>query len=152
MLHEFMLSKWNPDFSPPEVVVGVAGIYDLRLLRNKNSHPAYQEFLVAAFGDDEPMWDVASPARQPFPPWKVGKLIVLVTSSGDELVDPTQIDAMARTLEMYDYNNKDIKVEVWKGWVDMTHDEIWKGGVGLGEIIGRTLREFFGDAETDIAR
>jgi phospholipase C len=134
-----MFSDWNADFSSPEVVVGVAGIYDLRLLRNQNSHPTYQEFLVAAFGDEESMWDLASPARQPFPPWKVGKLIVLVTSSGDELVDPTQIDVMARTLETYDYNNRDIKAEVWKE------------GVGLGEIIGRTLREFFSDAERDIA-
>ncbi|KAH6698383.1 Alpha/Beta hydrolase protein [Leptodontidium sp. 2 PMI_412] len=130
-------------FKNPEIVVGVAGIYDMRLLRDKNSHPAYQEFLVSAFGEDEKAWDLASPANYEFlASWPEVKTAVVVSSTGDELVDPTQIECMARRLE----NLRDrATVKVLKGFLHQTHDHIWDEGVGLADVIVETLKAWVED-------
>lgn len=125
------------NFVEPEVVVGLAGIYDLRLLRDSHSHAAYHDFLVGAFGEDEKVWDEVSPTNE-IPEWKAGRRLVLVSSSGDELVDEGQINVMGERTRLWN-----VETDVWRGVLDMTHDEIWKRGVGLGGVLGRVLREFF---------
>ncbi|RAL59619.1 hypothetical protein DID88_006478 [Monilinia fructigena] len=83
-------------FNLPKYFLGVAGIYDLRLLRDKNPHPAYNDFLTQAFGSNEEVWDEVSPARFPnFEEFgKSGKILAFATSRDDELVDEKQIDVM----------------------------------------------------------
>ncbi|KAJ5226957.1 uncharacterized protein N7469_006963 [Penicillium citrinum] len=50
--------------SQPIAIVGVAGIYDLRRLRDEHSGiSAYREFMEGAFGGDELLWDTVSPAQ-----------------------------------------------------------------------------------------
>ncbi|KAH7363795.1 Alpha/Beta hydrolase protein [Rhexocercosporidium sp. MPI-PUGE-AT-0058] len=133
-------------FKNPEIVVGVAGIYDMRLLRDKNSHPAYQEFLVSAFGEDEKAWDRASPANHDFlASWPEVKSVVVVSSSGDELVDPTQIECMATRLENL---RASAVVMVLKGFLHQTHDHIWDEGIGLAHVIVQTLKAWLGDDES----
>lgn len=126
-------------FSEPEIIVGVAGIYDLRLLRDSNSHPAYQEFLTSAFSSSEEIWDAVSPAlASPTPAWKAGKMLALVSSTGDELVDPGQIEEMSERAKGWHATVKE-----WKGMLSVGHDEIWSEGKGLGDVLGRVLAEFF---------
>ncbi|KFY42270.1 hypothetical protein V494_02489, partial [Pseudogymnoascus sp. VKM F-4513 (FW-928)] len=45
----------------PRCILGSEGIYDIPSLVARNSHPAYREFVTAAFGDDESAWVAASP-------------------------------------------------------------------------------------------
>ncbi|PVH76926.1 alpha/beta-hydrolase [Cadophora sp. DSE1049] len=134
-------------FQNPEIVVGVAGIYDMRVLRDNNSHPAYQEFLVSAFGDDEKDWDKASPANAKYDfskSWPEAKTVVVVSSSGDELVDEAQIGCMGKRLESLRGN---AKVRVLKGFLGQNHDGIWEQGVGLADAIVETLKVWVGDDE-----
>lgn len=139
LLEHDTLEKFK-EFKEPEVIVGVAGIYDLRRLRDNNSHPAYQEFLVGAFGSSESVWDSVSPAvSNPPPTWKAGKMLALVSSTGDELVDLGQIEEMSESA-----NGWGVTIKEWKGMLSMGHDEIWSEGKGLGEVLGRVLGEFFG--------
>lgn len=123
----------------PRTIVGVAGIYDLRLLRDRNPHPAYQSFLVGAFGADEKVWDELSPARyQKYGDWDKGELVVLASSTGDELVDESQIERMH--LKLMDQRNKTgVKVETWKDMLEMKHNAIWESTNGLAKVIGRVL-------------
>ncbi|KAK0124681.1 hypothetical protein ONS95_009626 [Cadophora gregata] len=136
-------------FQPPEIVVGVAGIYDMRLLRDNNSHPAYQEFLVSAFGEDEKEWDRASPADGRYDflrGWKEGRMAVLVSSSGDELVDEAQIECMGEKLEGLrgSGSGDGVKVRILKGFLAQTHNGIWEGGEGLADVIIEVLRVWVG--------
>ncbi|CZT53155.1 uncharacterized protein RSE6_14612 [Rhynchosporium secalis] len=125
-------------FKNPEVVVGVAGIYDMRLLRDKNPHPIYQDFLVSAFGHEVSDWDSASPANYNLSTfkWPEVKAILVVSSSGDELVDASQINCMDSRLENMTAN---LRVKVLKGFVDQTHNDIWEKGIGLAKIIVESL-------------
>ncbi|KAL3480274.1 hypothetical protein BJX99DRAFT_254864, partial [Aspergillus californicus] len=53
----------RPLYKLPMAILGMAGIYDLRLLRDSHVDiSAYQEFIEGAFGGDEGVWDAASPA------------------------------------------------------------------------------------------
>ena len=130
-------------FKNPEIVVGVAGIYDMRLLRDNNSHPAYQEFLVSAFGENEKDWDKASPANHDFSKlWPEAKTVVVVSSKGDELVDEAQIECMGKRLESL---RGVTKFRVLKGFLDQNHNGIWEQGVGLAGVIVETLKVWVGD-------
>lgn len=122
----------------PEVIIGIAGIYDLRLLRDNNSHPAYQEFVSGAFGENEENWDQVSPARCDGieKVWQEGKYLVLVSSKGDELVDEAQIDVMSEKARSWQGG---LKLEVWKGILSQRHDDIWQNGEELGRVIGEGL-------------
>lgn len=133
-------------FKNPEIIVGVAGIYDMRLLRDRNSHPAYQEFLVGAFGEDEKAWDLASPAKYDLlETWEEVKIAVVVSSSGDELVDLSQIECIAKRLK----NSKERgTVMVLKGFLNQTHDHIWDEGVGLADTIVETLKAWVGNDQS----
>ncbi|KAJ5032249.1 uncharacterized protein L3040_008857 [Drepanopeziza brunnea f. sp. 'multigermtubi'] len=125
-------------FENPEVVVGVAGIYDFRLLRDSNPHPAYQEFLVGAFGEDERAWDYASPAKNELVKvWPEAETVVLVSSSNDGLVDNGQIDCMGASLKGM---GEEAKVLVLKDFFDIPHDVQWQEGAGLASVVAATLQ------------
>ncbi|EER30059.1 hypothetical protein D8B26_007346 [Coccidioides posadasii str. Silveira] len=129
----------------PLAIVGVSGIYDLRLLRDTNSHPIYQQFTEDAFGKDEEVWDGVSPAkvqaRGVVEGWNTGRLAVLATSKGDELVDPPQLKVMCELLgrwKAHDGLNNAREVLIIDD-LEESHNDIWKKGVELAKVISKTI-------------
>ncbi|KAJ9667527.1 hypothetical protein H2201_002396 [Coniosporium apollinis] len=121
------------DLAPPAAVVGLCGIYDIPLLVETHSHPAYREFVEAAFGKEEREWAKASPVGG------VGTLrdgdgeggrcvVVLGHSVQDELVDRNQRDAMVETLRGEGFEGEGADRE--RVVLDMVgkHDEVWEKG------------------------
>ena len=130
----------SSEFKNPEVVVGVAGIYDIRLLRDCHENPAYNTFTVGAFGSDEEVWDSVSPANFQGlkDAWPEGKVLALVSSEGDELVDEKQIEVMVDRSRDLDGATK---VEVIKDLKE-GHNDIWGKGAEMAQVIGTVLKEY----------
>lgn len=130
----------------PKAIVGVEGIYDLRLLRDNNrQYSAYEEFLPGAFGSDEDVWDAVSPARVSGTAgfrdsWEEGKLAVLAHSVDDELVDFAQIDAMAEGLKVWEEGGRERRVVVLRDLHGL-HDEVWSKGEELARAISVAVEE-----------
>lgn len=124
----------------PQAIIGIAGIYDLRGLRDRNNHPSYQNFISGAFGEDESVWDSVSPAKSNLLEhlWPEGKLIILVSSSGDKLVEAEQIEVMEQALSIC----KNLRVEIWKNLLVCDHDEIWQSDE-LCKLLIKALKVFF---------
>lgn len=76
----------------PQAIVGLAGLYDLVLLRDMDPEPIMcQEFLGAAFGLDEGVWRDQSPASFDHEKlWPTERLAVLAICLKDEYVSPQQ--------------------------------------------------------------
>ncbi|KAF7915104.1 hypothetical protein BELL_0219g00040 [Botrytis elliptica] len=125
-LHSCGIPDEQLNFKLPRYVLGVAGIYDLRLLRQTHPHPAYNQFLTQAFGSDEQLWDEVSPAKysnfEEFE--KSGKILAFATSPDDELVDEIQIDVMLRNL----HGINGVVVKNLKNHLKGTHNKIWETG------------------------
>ncbi|KAJ5766982.1 uncharacterized protein N7511_004598 [Penicillium nucicola] len=133
----------------PTAIVGVAGIYDLRRLRDRNAGiDAYREFIAGAFGDDELLWDAVSPAqmvgsRGVEGGWRSGRLAVLAQSKEDELVDGSQVEAMEEALRrwenveaqvpVHELSTKDRRVRVLS--ISGEHDEAWEKGDQLARAV-----------------
>lgn len=135
----------------PIAILGVAGIYDIRLLRDKHRDvSAYQDFIEAAFGPEEAgLWDAASPACVKGDNgvercWEGGRLAVLARSSDDELVDASQGEAMGVTLTRW-AQNVALGEGVPKRFLTLSlqgnHDDAWKNGDELTRAIAFTLDE-----------
>ncbi|KAJ5086446.1 hypothetical protein NUU61_007753 [Penicillium alfredii] len=139
----------------PTAIVGVAGIYDLRRLRD--AHPdidAYREFIDGAFGADELLWDAVSPAqmvgsRGVEGGWKTGRLVVLAHSKDDELVDEGQLGSMREALRgweaaeaqvpVQELTRRDRRVSVLP--ISGAHDESWLSGEELARAIEFSFEE-----------
>jgi acetyl esterase/lipase len=134
---------------PPAAILGMAGIYDLRLLRDTHRHiSAYQEFIEGAFGADEAVWDAASPACVKGPDgveggWTSGRLAVLAHSPEDGLVDAAQQQAMQAALSRWKDDTPQgtgqRRVEMFSLKGD--HDDAWVKGEELARAIAHTLAE-----------
>ncbi|GAD96621.1 conserved hypothetical protein [Paecilomyces variotii No. 5] len=133
-----------PRLIKPKAVVGVEGIYDMRLLRdNHRQYDAYREFLTGAFGPDEKLWDAASPARASSGfqrSWTEGRLAVLAHSIDDELVDFAQVDAMHDALKGWEGENEKRRVVALRDLHGL-HDEIWSKGEELARVITVAVEE-----------
>lgn len=136
----------------PTAIVGVEGIYDLRLLRDTYRHcSVYQDFIEGAFGPDEDLWDAVSPATKKDPDgvgieasWSEGTLAVLAHSRDDELVDFGQVSAMKATLEQWAENQKKNEKNARVLVLDDlrgTHDEVWSKGEELARVIAVVIEE-----------
>ncbi|KAH8649719.1 Alpha/Beta hydrolase protein [Tricladium varicosporioides] len=139
MRHSLLVDQNIPAIQNPEVIVGVAGIYDLRLIRDTHKEiTAYNDFLVGAFGENEEEWDHLSPAKfQNFrKSWPEGKKLILVSSSGDELVDEAQMDCMSEFILSM---GSGINIEMQKGTLKERHNDIWKNGVEMAGVIKNVL-------------
>ena len=122
----------------PMAIVGVEGIYDLRLLRHTHpEHPAYQEFIEGAFG--RRIWDQdeASPIIGKYGErWKNGRVVVVGHSRGDELVDWRQVESIQWRLSIeLRVDRNDVVLELRGG-----HDEIWEEGKEMARAIEVTLK------------
>ncbi|KAJ9273102.1 hypothetical protein DTO212C5_687 [Paecilomyces variotii] len=133
----------------PKAIVGVEGIYDLRLLRdNYKRYDAYQEFLAGAFGPDEDLWDVVSPARASSSSsssgiqrsWAEGKLVILAHSVDDELVDFAQVDAMYDGLKAWGGEGNERRVVTLRDLHGL-HNEVWSAGEELARVISVAVEE-----------
>lgn len=144
-----------PLTAQPTAIVGVAGIYDLRKLRD--AHPdisAYLEFIEGAFEADELLWDGVSPAQMTGSrgvegSWESGRLVVLAHSKEDELVDESQTLAMKDSLEQWEkleaeipvqeLSHRDRRVHVLP--ISGSHDEAWESGDQLAYAIIYALEQ-----------
>lgn len=139
----------------PVAIVGVAGIYDLRLLRNTHREiSAYQEFIAGAFGEDEMLWDAVSPAqmigsRGVEGGWRTGRVAVLAHSTDDELVDKGQLESMREALKGWEQTpaqvpqneltHQDRRVRVLS--ISGAHDDAWIKGDELARAIQVAFEE-----------
>ncbi|KAJ5490265.1 hypothetical protein N7453_011090 [Penicillium expansum] len=133
----------------PTAIVGVAGIYDLRRLRDTHaSISAYQEFIEGAFGANETLWDGVSPAqvtgsRGVEGGWKPGRLAVLAYSKDDGLVDASQIEVMKEALGNWEKAEAQIPVQEGSNRarrlrvlsISGVHDEAWEKGEQLARAV-----------------
>lgn len=133
----------------PTAIVGVAGIYDLRRLRDSHRDiSAYLEFIEGAFGSNELLWDGVSPAqmvgsRGVEGGWKTGRLAVLAHSKDDELVDDSQMEAMKEALSHWgkteaqipvqELSHRDRRLRVLS--ISGAHDEAWEKGDQLAHAV-----------------
>jgi acetyl esterase/lipase len=135
--------------SPPAAILGMAGIYDLRLLRDTHRHiSAYQELIEGAFSSDEAVWDAVSPACVKGSEgveggWTSSRLAVLAHSPEDGLVDAAQQQAMQAALSRWEEGTpqgsgqRRVEMLSLKG----DHDNAWMKGDELARAIAHTLAE-----------
>ncbi|KAL4766136.1 arylformamidase [Aspergillus foveolatus] len=131
----------------PLAILGMAGIYNLRLLRDSHRDiSAYQEFIEGAFGKDEKVWDAASPGVvrgvDGVEGWKEGRLVVLAHSKEDELCDMEQSERMREFLEVWKGNDQKRLVQFLD--IKGRHDEAWEKGEELARGILFTIENLQG--------
>ncbi|KAL4989737.1 hypothetical protein BDW68DRAFT_195602 [Aspergillus falconensis] len=136
------------DYIAPLAILGMAGIYDLRLLRDSNRDiSAYQEFIEGAFAADERVWDAASPGvvrgEGGVEGWKKGRVVVLAHSKEDELCDMEQSEGMKGFLEGWEKDGLK-KREVQFLPIEGKHDEAWERGEELTRGILFTIERLQG--------
>lgn len=135
----------------PVAILGVAGIYDLKLLRDKHRDiSVYQEFIEKAFGkeeEEEGLWGGVSPANVDEGGvevgWWAGRLAVLARSQGDDLVDASQGEVMKETLANWErsaFSNVGVKSVVELS-LQGGHDDHWRKGEELARAIAFTIEE-----------
>ncbi|EXJ80282.1 hypothetical protein A1O1_08424 [Capronia coronata CBS 617.96] len=131
---------------PPRALVGLAGIYDLRLLYESHKDGPYGDiyasFIEGAFGKNMDDWDRASPAyfAERNSEMFSSTSILLVTAEGDELVEPAQRDVMRRAIlgsksssssETVPVQDKEPEIETGGGSAMMTENQ---GGSRYAEM------------------
>ncbi|KAL4752556.1 hypothetical protein BDW72DRAFT_64331 [Aspergillus terricola var. indicus] len=131
----------------PLAILGMAGIYNLRLLRDSHRDiSAYQEFIEGAFGADEKVWDAASPGvvrgEDGVEGWKEGRVVVLAHSKEDDLCDMEQSEGMKEFLEGWQGNDQ--KRLVQSLVIQGRHDEAWEKGEELARGILFTIESLQG--------
>lgn len=126
---------------PPIAILGIDSIYDIPLLRNRNvGLQKYQTLIEGAFGNDEQDWATASPAAwtRYAETWKEGRLVMLVHSREDELVDWSQVEAMEKGWsEKQEWGGKEIEMKIQE--IKGRHAEIWQKGVGMAGPIAEVI-------------
>ncbi|ODQ63232.1 alpha/beta-hydrolase [Nadsonia fulvescens var. elongata DSM 6958] len=149
-VQSLIFSDNNGDFVlPPKVLVGVEGIYDLRVTVEEEA--SYNSFVSLAFGDNKNEWDLASPASGVYQlvtekkesalkddPKEIvykGK-VVCVHSSDDELLS---LDYQPKNLEkIVNLTEIDRRVSFENYIVSGKHDEVF-GRAELVQIVSKYL-------------
>lgn len=135
--------KQEGEIKPPIAIIGIDGIYDLPLLRNRHiSLRRYQMMIEGAFGNDEAMWAAAGPAgwTQYRSSWREGRLLMLVHSREDELVDWSQVEAMERCWsERQEGEEKGGECPLVLREIRGRHAEIWEKGSGMAGCIAEAV-------------
>jgi kynurenine formamidase len=133
---------------PPLAIMGVEGIYDLPALVEEYARESvYRDFITNAFGPNEDTWAEASMTKADFEEsWSDGMRAVLVHSKADELVSMKQPKLMLESL----------KAQGWKEGEEggrrcemvelegLEHDEVWRDGRLLADVIGKTVDSLLG--------
>lgn len=124
----------------PVAIVGVCGIYDLRLLRDDfKQYESVGAFIKGAFGDYEETWDRVSPARVidsdgVAAGWSTGQVVVVASSRNDSLINSHQGLAMQETLKTWEGLNSGRKLIFLDDLVE-DHDDVWSKGQELSRTI-----------------
>ncbi|KAL2817786.1 hypothetical protein BJX63DRAFT_384887 [Aspergillus granulosus] len=137
------LSPQQTELKAPIAILGMAGIYDLRLLRDSHRDiSAYQDFIEGAFGSDETLWDSVSPAivtgKEGVEGWASGRVVVLAHSEEDGLCDLAQSLRMKETLGAWEKGGEE-KRAVHFLPTRGEHDEAWEEGEELARGIVFTV-------------
>ncbi|KAG9674209.1 alpha/beta-hydrolase, partial [Aureobasidium melanogenum] len=133
------LSARNGAIRPPVALSGMEGIYDIAALVATHTHPAYREFVTAAFGQNEETWVTASQLVGKLEKWQGN--VLLVQSSSDELVDMEQTDSIVKKLTVQGFTRTSTTStgnegkQVLKVVIDCLHDEVWEKGTELAKAI-----------------
>jgi kynurenine formamidase len=127
---------------PPIAIIGIDGIYDMPLLRNRNiERHRYQTMIEGALGSDEALWKTASPAgwARYKTSWREARLLMLVHSREDELVDWSQVEAMERCWSAGQEGDEKQGVEMTIREIRGRHAEIWQKGHGMAGCIAEAI-------------
>lgn len=135
-------------FAHPLAILGTEGIYDICRLRDTYSHISqYKEFLECAFGPDEPIWDVVSPAVRGQDEaggiergWRVGRLAMLAHSVEDSFVDAGQVALMKDSLVPWEKQGGPGRKVLTLALIG-EHDDPWEKGDELARAIAVTIHE-----------
>ncbi|CAM1508417.1 Fc.00g052650.m01.CDS01 [Cosmosporella sp. VM-42] len=125
----------HPRAPLPAAIIGISGIYDLVNL-NARFDGQYASFIGGSFGDDQSVWEKASPRRFSGSFKKIwpGKgIIKLAWSSEDTLIDEAEIDDMGARLKKDGVPfqaTKKLKGE---------HDFVWEDGSQICPLVLDTL-------------
>ncbi|KAK2755873.1 hypothetical protein FQN54_005669 [Arachnomyces sp. PD_36] len=138
----------------PIAVAGIAGIYDLRALRDYRNGDRtlldiYQKIIEVPFGTNEALWDQVSPAEfcasgdATERNWKEGRLVVLAHSRNDQLVEVDQLQAMKSALASWeDDGDKDgSRKVVTLEDLEESHERMWSEGHELARVIAVAIDE-----------
>ncbi|KAK6005236.1 hypothetical protein QM012_008015 [Aureobasidium pullulans] len=134
-----VLSDGSSAIQPPVALSGMEGIYDIAALVATHTHPAYREFVTAAFGQNEETWVTASQLISRLEKWQGN--VLLVQSSSDELVDMQQTDSLMEMLITEGFTRTSTistgnkGKQVLKMVIDCLHDEVWEKGTELAKAI-----------------
>lgn len=124
----------------PIAIVGVCGIYDLRLLRDDfKQYESVGAFIKGAFGADEEIWDRVSPARVIDSDgvafgWSTGQVAVVASSRNDSLINAPQGLAMKETLKTWEGLHSGRKLVFLDDLLE-DHDNVWSKGQELARTI-----------------
>ncbi|CRG85154.1 hypothetical protein PISL3812_02278 [Talaromyces islandicus] len=130
----------NTTIPKPKAIVGVCGIYDLRLLRNDfKQYESVGAFIKGAFGEDEEIWDRVSPARVidsdgVAAGWSTGQVAIVASSRNDSLINSPQGLAMRKTLKTWEDLHSERKIIFLDDLVE-DHDDVWSKGQELSRTI-----------------
>lgn len=136
----------GPAIPQPIAIIGVSGIYDLSLLVSSFAQqPIYREFIEDACGSEQ-AWEEISPARNAettgvATTWKDGRLAVLAHSVNDGLIDLPQLRAMEKGLGTWAGQGDKRRSLLVIDDLRETHDDIWRHGTELANIISKTIEE-----------
>ncbi|KAH0137740.1 alpha/beta-hydrolase, partial [Aureobasidium melanogenum] len=134
-----ILSAGHGAIRPPVALLGMEGIYDIAALVATHTHPAYREFVTAAFGQNEKTWVTASQLVGKLEKWRGN--VLLVQSSSDELVDMEQTESLIEKLVVQGFTRTSSTStgnqgkQVSKMVIDCLHDEVWEKGTELAKAI-----------------
>lgn len=129
---------------PPSMVLGLNGLYDLPELTedpgggHERHRHVYAQLTSNAFGHDKNLWRAVSPAlvESWATEWPGGRHVMLVQSPGDALVPYRQAERMRDSLVASKTDK--LVVELIEG--DGDHDDIWKQGTLMAEVLVRAIR------------
>lgn len=133
----------------PMAIVGVCGIYDLRLLRDDfKQYESVGAFIKGAFGPNEEVWDRVSPARVidsdgVTAGWSSGQVAVVASSRNDSLINPPQGLAMKETLKTWESLHSERKLIFIDDLLE-DHDDVWSKGQELTRTIIAAIESLVG--------
>lgn len=140
------------EFPAPRAIVGLAGIYDLRLLVDNHRDGPYADvyvsFVQGAFGEDREEWNRLSPTYFARKAMCSGRAILLVTAADDVLVEQQQREIMRRAIlglertvesQVVDERRKDEHCSYAEMSVQGGHDEMWLDGEKMVAAVQRVL-------------
>jgi acetyl esterase/lipase len=137
----FELNNWHlpdSDLPQPACVLGISGIYDLEAFIGSHSEiPVYRELVENAF-PDKSLWEQASPNKSNLPrtaKWQDARAIIVSHSDEDELVEKAQASYMLERARL----SPNAKAKVHFLQATGTHDEIWKSGHILADLISKSI-------------